>query len=280
LTVTCIEKNFFRVVSGAAVRSHDKKHILNNLKYDVEFSDITENFACLGLFGPKSRDLLTDLAGDKFNTEQFPFGSGKFLTVEGISIWFQRLSYVGELGWEVYIPIHNSKKIYDTIIEIGKTYQLIHAGAHAMDIMRMEKMYLHWGHDISPEENPYEAGLGFAVSLNKEQDFIGKNALKKIDQNQLTKKLCMFTLEKSEPGKPLLLHEEPIYLEGTIIGQTTSGNYSFNFNKNMSFGYINNYHLLNDLKNKTCEIEVAKKKYKVNLEFQALHDPKNIMIKA
>ena len=280
LTVTCIEKKIFRVVSGAAVRSHDKKHILNNLKYDVEFSDITENFACLGLFGPKSRDLLTDLAGDKFNTEQFPFGSGKFLTVEGISIWFQRLSYVGELGWEVYIPIHNSKKIYDTIIEIGKTYQLIHAGAHAMDIMRMEKMYLHWGHDISPEENPYEAGLGFAVSLNKEQDFIGKNALKKIDQNQLTKKLCMFTLEKSEPGKPLLLHEEPIYLEGTIIGQTTSGNYSFNFNKNMSFGYINNYHLLNDLKNKTCEIEVAKKKYKVNLEFQALHDPKNIMIKA
>ena len=79
---------------------------------------------------------------------------------------------------------------------------------------------------------------------------------------------------------PLLLHEEPIYLEGTIIGQTTSGNYSFNFNKNMSFGYINNYHLLNDLKNKTFEIEVAKKKYRANLEFQALHDPKNIMIKA
>ena len=90
----------------------------------------------------------------------------------------------------------------------------------------------------------------------------------------------MFTLEKSEPGKPLLLHEEPIYLDGTIVGITTSGNYSFNFNKNMSFGYINNYHLLNDLKNKTFDIEVANKKSKANLELKALHNQKTIMIKA
>ena len=184
------------------------------------------------------------------------------------------------MGWELYIPIKESKKIYEIIHEAGKNHNLVHSGRLAMDIMRMEKGYLHWGHDITPEENPFEAGLGFAVKLNKEQDFIGKKALKKIDQSQLTKKLCMFTLEKSEPGKPLLLHEEPIYLDGTIVGITTSGNYSFNFNKNMSFGYINNYHLLNDLKNKTFEIEVAKKKYRANLEFQALHDPKNIMIKA
>jgi len=280
LSVSCISENIFRVVTGSAVREHDKKHILKYLDGNLKFNDITDDYACFGLFGPKSRALLTDIVGNEFENEIFPFGKGRLLKINNVDIWFQRLSFVGELGWELYIPIKESKKIYEIIHEAGKNHNLVHSGRLAMDIMRMEKGYLHWGHDITPEENPFEAGLGFAVKLNKEQDFIGKKALKKIDQSQLTKKLCMFTLEKSEPGKPLLLHEEPIYLDGTIVGITTSGNYSFNFNKNMSFGYINNYHLLNDLKNKTFEIEVAKKKYRANLEFQALHDPKNIMIKA
>ena len=280
LSVSCISENIFRVVTGSAVREHDKKHILKYLDGNLKFNDITDDYACFGLFGPKSRALLTDIVGNEFENEIFPFGKGRLLKINNVDIWFQRLSFVGELGWELYIPIKESKKIYEIIHGAGKNHNLVHSGRLAMDIMRMEKGYLHWGHDITPEENPFEAGLGFAVKLNKEQDFIGKKALKKIDQSQLTKKLCMFTLEKSEPGKPLLLHEEPIYLDGTIVGITTSGNYSFNFNKNMSFGYINNYHLLNDLKNKTFEIEVAKKKYRANLEFQALHDPKNIMIKA
>jgi len=280
LTVVCMDKNYFRIISSAANREHDKFHILKYLSKEVEFKDVTDEIACLGVFGPKSRSLMLKLSNDDFSNENFKFGTSKKITINNKEIWAQRLSYVGELGFEFYIKMNEAREIYNLIVEKGREFNLSNCGMFAMDTMRMEKGYLHWGHDISPEENPYEAGLGFAVSLNKEQDFIGKNALKKIDQNQLTKKLCMFTLEKSEPGKPLLLHEEPIYLEGTIIGQTTSGNYSFNFNKNMSFGYINNYHLLNDLKNKTCEIEVAKKKYKVNLEFQALHDPKNIMIKA
>ena len=280
LSVSCISENIFRVVTGSAVREHDKKHILKYLDGNLKFNDITDDYACFGLFGPKSRALLTDIVGNEFENEIFPFGKGRLLKINNVDIWFQRLSFVGELGWELYIPIKESKKIYEIIHEAGKNHNLVHSGRLAMDIKRMEKGYLHWGHDITPEENPFEAGLGFAVKLNKEQNFIGKKALKKIDQSQLTKKLCMFTLEKSEPGKPLLLHEEPIYLDGTIVGKTTSGNYSFNFNKNMSFGYINKYHLLNDLKNKTFEIEVAKKKYRANLDFQALHDPKNIMIKA
>ena len=279
LTVTCVDKNLFRVISGAAVRTHDKKHILNNLKFDVEFNDITEELACLGIFGPKSRELLTELVGNEFDNERFPFGTGKYLKIQGISIWFQRLSYVGELGWEIYIPMKNAKKIYDAITETGKNYELIHAGAHAMDIMRMEKMYLHWGHDISPEENPYEAGLGFAVRLNKEEDFIGKKALKNINQDQLTKKMIMLTLVDSIPGDPLLLHDEPIFYEEAIIGETTSGNYSFNYNKNMSLGYIKTKNNVSELNTKQFEIEVAKQKFKAKLEIQPLHDPKNIAIK-
>src|SRR6056300_1910199 len=103
----------------------------------------------------------------------------------------------------------------------------------------MESGFLHWGHDISPEENQYQAGLQFAVSYKKNFDFIGKKALEVIKSKKVDRKFAMFTLKDSNPGEPLLLHEEPIYLDDKIIGKTTSGNYSFNFNKNLSFAYIN-----------------------------------------
>ena len=279
LTVTCINKNVYRIISGSAVRTHDKHHILSHLDKSISFSDITDDYACLGIFGPKSRKLLQVLMGNEFVSSSFPFGSGKFLELNGVSIWFQRLSYVGELGWELYVPMNNAKNIYNIINEAGASYQLAHAGAHAMDIMRMEKKYLHWGHDITPEENPFEAGLGFAVSLEKDFDFIGKNALLELKKQQTNKKLVLLTLQESEPGKPLLLHDEPIYLDGEIIGETTSGNYSFNYRKNMSLGYIKTNGNISELQDKHLEIEVAKKKYKASIETQPLHDPKNISIK-
>ena len=209
----------------------------------------------------------------------FPFGTGKYLNLQGVSIWFQRLSYVGELGWELYIPMQNAKKIYNLIIKSGISHNLIHAGAHAMDIMRMEKMYLHWGHDISPAENPFEAGLGFAVNLKKEEEFIGKQALLQIHNKPLKKQLVMLTLNDSNPGKPLLLHDEPIYLDGQIVGETTSGNYSFNYKRNMSLGYINLPNTKKELQQQEFKIEVAKKIYNAKLQPIALHDPENILIK-
>ena len=117
----------------------------------------------------------------------------------------------------------------------GKDFGLTHCGAHTMDTMRMESGFLHWGHDISPEENQYQAGLNFAISYKKPFDFIGKEKLLEIKNQKIDRKFVMLTLKESIPGKPLLLHEEPIYLENEIIGKTTSGNYSFNYNKNLSF---------------------------------------------
>jgi len=279
LTVTCMEENIYRVISGSAVRTHDKHHILSNLNGSIEFKDITEEFVCLGVFGPKSRQLLTDLVGNEFKTSTFPFGTGKYLNLKGVSIWFQRLSYVGELGWELYIPMQHAKTIYHYLMEAGISHNLIHAGAHAMDIMRMEKMYLHWGHDISPEENPFEAGLGFAVRLKKEENFIGKQALLQIHNKPLKKQLVMLTLNDSTPGQPLLLHDEPIYQEEKIVGETTSGNYSFNYKKNMSLGYINLPNTKKELQQKQFQIEVAKKKYNATLQLTSLHDPENFLIR-
>ena len=152
------------------------------------------------------------------------------------------------------------------------------AGAHALDIMRMEKGYLHWGHDISPAENPFEAGLEFTVKLNKKADFIGKEALK--TKNRIKKKqLTYFVLEKSTPGNPLLLHDEPIYYKNKIVGETTSSNYSFYYNKNMVFGYIDSEIDLKKLNGSNFEVEVAKNKYVMSVQFNPLHDPENIFTK-
>ena len=136
---------------------------------------------------------------------------------------------------------------------------------HAMDTMRMESGFVHWGHDISPEENQYQAGLSFAVSYKKNVNFIGKDALLKIKDLKPSKQMMMFALKDSKPGFPLLLHEEPIYLEDKIVGRTTSGNYSFCFNKNLSFGYVNSGNTKEDLKGKNIYIEVEKKKYPVDI---------------
>jgi 4-methylaminobutanoate oxidase (formaldehyde-forming) len=151
------------------------------------------------------------------------------------------------------------------IVNIGKDFGLTHCGAHTMDTMRMESGFLHWGHDISPEENQYQAGLNFAISYKKPFDFIGKKKLLEIKDQKLDRRFVMLALKESKPGEPLLLHEEPIYIDDKIIGKTTSGNYSFNYNKNLSFGYINCDFSNEQLVDKNLYIEIEKKKYNVEL---------------
>ena len=142
----------------------------------------------------------------------------------------------------------------------------------------MESGFLHWGHDISPEENQYQAGLNFAISYKKPFDFIGKENLIKIRDQKIDRRIVMLVLEDSIPGKPLLLHEEPIYLDEKIIGKTTSGNYSFNYDKNLSFGYINTELTNEQLVDKKLYIEIEKKKYPATLLKNPLklHNFKNI----
>ena len=141
---------------------------------------------------------------------------------------------------------------------------------HAMDVMRMESGFLHWGHDISPEENQYQAGLAFTISKKKDVDFIGKKALEKIRREKTKNRFAMFTLKESEPGKPLLLHDEPIYIDDKIVGRSTSGNYSFNYKKNLIFGYILNDFTNDELQSKNLFIEVEKQKYSISIQSDPL----------
>ena len=274
LTVVCMEKDYFRIVSSAVNREHDKFHILKYLPKDVSLTDVTEEICCLGLFGPKSRDMISKISKDDYSSENFTFGFGKNVKIKEISVWAQRLSYVGELGFELYVNSKDAKNFYNILIEEGKNFELSHCGMHAMDIMRMESGFIHWGHDISPEENQYQAGLKFAISYKKNVNFIGKEALMKIKDKELDKQLMMFTLKDSKPGEPLLLHEEPIYLDDKIIGRTTSGNYSFCYEKNLSFGYVNSGNSYETLKDKNVFIEVEKKKYPIYILEKPLNNTK------
>ena len=265
VTITCLTKSHFRIIGPAATREHDKYHIKKYLSEKINFKDVTEDFACLGLYGPNTRKLLSNISDNDFSNEGIKFSHGKKVNIDGIDVWAQRLSYVGEIGFELYVKIEDSKKLFLTIVNEGKNHNLSLCGAHAMDIMRMESGFLHWGHDISPEENQYQAGLQFAISYKKNINFIGKEALLKIKDQKPTKFLAMMVLKDNKPGQPLLLHEEPIYLDDKIIGRTTSGNYSFNFEKNISFGYVNSGNTFDTLKGKNIYIEIEKSKFKAEL---------------
>ncbi len=270
LTVVCIDKNHFRIISSAAVRTHDKAHILKHLSNDVEFIDVTDDLICLGIFGPKSRDLLSKLTKENISNDNFKFGTSKNIRLGLVDMWVQRLSYVGELGYEIYIDKNKGKEIYNLIVNNGKEFKLSHCGSHTMDIMRMESGFLHWGHDISPEENQYQAGLDFTISYKKPFNFIGKEKLQKIKNQKLGRRFIMLVLKDNKPGNPLLLHEEPIYLNDNIIGKTTSGNYSFNYNKNLSFAYINSDITNEKLQQENIYIEIEKKKYQAEMLLKPL----------
>ena len=271
LSIVCIDKNYFRIISSAATREHDKIHIQKYLSKKVKFKDVTEDICCFGLFGPKSRDMMTKISKDDFTNESFKFGTAKSINIGEIEVWAQRLSYVGELGYELYVKSNYAKKLHNLLIQEGKNFQISHCGVHAMDIMRMESGFLHWGHDISPEENQYQAGLSFAISYNKNIDFIGRKALLKIKDQTPSKQFIMLTLKEEKPGEPLLLHEEPIYLNDKIIGRTTSGNYSFCFNKNLTFGYVAGDIPKHKLQKEKIFVEVAKTKYAADFQAHCLN---------
>ena len=276
VTISCLKKNYFRIICPALARSHNKSHILKNLKKKVKFEDVTDKYSCLGLFGPNSRKFLTELFGDYFSNENFPFSRGMYIKTSNIKIWFQRLSFIGELGWEIYIPIKKTNIIFNKIKKLGKKYNLTYSGMHTLDILRLEKKFLHWGHDITSEHNPFEAGLSFAVNFKKNQNFIGRNYLEKIKNKPLSKRLELFSLKNNfQPGKPLILHDEPIFNKKKIVGYTTSSNYSFCYRKNIFLAYINgnikNHHNLS--------LEVEGRSYRIKLEKRAIHDPNSKFLK-
>ena len=190
-----------------------------------------------------------------------------------------RITYVGELGWEIYIPTEFALSVYDLIIEKGKAFNLKHAGYHALNSLRMEKGYRHWSHDITIDDTPIEAGLGFAVSFKKKGGFIGMDALLKQKEKGVKKRLVQFILEDPEA---LLYHNEPIWRDGVIVGYITSGMFGHTIGRSIGMGYVNNEDGATPdfVKSGNYEIEIACKRYAAQASLQPSYDPKNERIRS
>jgi len=184
--------------------------------------------------GPRSRELLARVTGADLSQAAFPFGTAREIDIGYAMVRATRITYVGELGWELYVPAEFALNVYEAIVAAGAEFGLRHAGYHAMDSLRLEKGYRSWGHDIGGEDTPLQAGLAFAVAFKKE-GFVGREALLRQRDTPLGRRLVMFTLADAEP---LLLGDEPIYRDGVLVGRITSGAYGHTLGRSVGMGYV------------------------------------------
>jgi glycine cleavage system T protein len=236
LTVTRLGPDRFFVVTGAASGMHDlawmRRHLPDN--GSVQLTDLTSGRCGIGVWGPKSRELIQAVCGNDFSDAAFPPYTAQRIYVGSIPALALRISYVGELGWEIYAPTEYGLSLWDMLWEAGRPLGAIAAGGGAMDSLRLEKGYRLWGVDIHSEYNPYEAGLGFAVQLNK-GDFLGRSALLLENVRGITRRLCCLTFD--DP-RVLVMGKEPIFDADRVLGYITSANYGYTVRQSIAYGYL------------------------------------------
>lgn len=235
VTVTRLSETTYLIVTPAATRLADETWLRRNQKdYSVVITDVTAAEGVLALMGPASRALLNSVSPNNFENETNPFGTAQVIEIGMGQARAHRVSYVGELGWELYISSDQCGHIFETIFDAGSEHNLKLCGMHMMDSCRIEKAYRHFGHDITCEDHVLEAGLGFAVDTAK-PDFIGKKAVFDKKECGLEKRLVQFQLTDPEP---LLYHNEPIMRDGEIVGYISSGNYGHKLGGAIGMGYV------------------------------------------
>ena len=276
LTVTRLAEDAYMVVTGAAVGGRDlhwlKRHIPEDSHAVV--TDVTSGYAVLGVMGPCSRELLGRVTDADLSNEAFPFGTAQEIDLGCAKVRALRITYVGELGWELYVPSEFACGVFETLMAEGGDVGLRLAGMHVLDSCRIEKAFRHWGHDITDEDTPLEAGLGFACRFDKNVPFIGRDALLRQKEAGLKKRLVQFALEEPEP---LLYHNEPIYRDGEIVGYLSSGNYGHALGSAIGLGYVKNPDGVDaDFVNSgRYEIEVACERIPAKASLRPLYDPKS-----
>ncbi len=227
VTITRHGATHFHLTSGAATRWRDLALLHRHAKgWDVTLTDRTEGYVTLGVMGTGSRAALQNMSDDDW--KDFPFGTVRQSVVQGVSVIATRISFVGELGWEITIPNEQAEPVFEALCAAGAKP----LGHYALDGCRIEKGFKHWGHDLGPEITPLEAGLGFTIDWDK--DFIGKPALVQQHKQGLTRRMCLFQLK----GTPLVLHDEPIWEDGRVVGLTTSGGKGARTGMFLAFGLI------------------------------------------
>ncbi len=274
LTITRTGEDELFVVTSAAAGTRDEAWLRRGCRgRDVTITDVTDDLATLGVMGPDSRAVLSQLTGAALDNESFPFGTAHRVEIAGCEVLAMRMSYVGELGWELYVRAIDAVALHDAIVEAGAAHGLRHAGYHAMNSLRLESGYRHWGHDITDEDTPLEAGLGFAVAWDK-PSFRGRDALLAQREQPRTKRLIQFRLE--DPDR-LLYHDEPILRDGELVGRTSSGMWSYTEDRCLAMGYLNHPGgVTRDwLDAGAFEIEVAGERIAATPSIRSFYDPAN-----
>jgi glycine cleavage system aminomethyltransferase T/glycine/D-amino acid oxidase-like deaminating enzyme len=236
-TVTRLGEERFFIVTGTAFGHHDLGWIRRHAPEDgsVTVSDVTSSRACIGIWGPMARQILASTTSDEIGNEAFPYLTAREMSVGHVPVNALRVTYVGELGWELYCPMEYGLLLWDTLWEAGRPHGLLAGGYRAIDSLRLEKGYRVWSSDITPEETPYEAGLGFAVRLGKDVEFIGRDALIAAREAGPRKRLACLVLD--DP-RSVALSNEPIRVEGEVVGRVTSGGFGFAVERSIAYGYV------------------------------------------
>ncbi len=280
LTVTRLDNERFLLVTGSAEAIRDRDWITRNIGKNahVSVTDITNSLAVFSVMGPKSRELLASLTPDDLSIGGFPFATSREISLGPARVRATRLTYVGELGWELYVPVESALSVYDEIVAAGAQTGLVHAGYYALDSLRLEKAYRAWGHELTPDDTPFEAGLSFAVDFDK-GDFLGRDALLKVKDEPLTRRLALIVLEDPEP---VLWGGELILRDGQPVGDIESAAYGHTLGAAVALGYVNNEAGVNRafLESGSYEIDNAGTLLKARCHLRTPYDPGLERVKA
>ena len=281
LTVTRLAADAFYLVTGTAFATHDFDWIDRNAPQglDAKLIDVTSAFAVLPLMGPRARDLLQLATEDDVSNAGLPFGSSREVRIAGAPLRALRVTYVGELGFELHVTSEFSLTVFDALIEAGGRFELALAGYRAIESLRLEKGYRAWGSDIGPDHTPLEAGLGFAVKLGSDQPFLGREALERQRREGLRKRLGCFTVD--DPGV-VLLGRETILRDGAPVGWLTSGGFGHTLGRPIGYGYVRNAEGVTPewVRSGRYELEVATERVPATLHLGPLYDPESERIRS
>jgi len=271
VTVSRTGPNRYMITTAIGSYNKDWWHLKKHLHGDVQLRDISADYSCLALQGPDARRVLEKLAETDISAEGFAFGSGRYAEVAGVEVWLQRLSYVGELGWEIFVPASDTCRVFARLQDAGAEFGMRNVGLHAVNSLRLEKGFRHWGHDIGSEDNLIQAGLSFAAKPDS-GDFIGRDAFLRQQAAGLPeRRLVQFKLNDPQP---LLYHNEPIIMDGAIVGYLSSGMYGHSIGAAIGMGFVEMPGLTADrIREATFVIEIAKQRFGAEATLRALYDP-------
>ena len=279
LTVTRLSETAFLAVVPGATLQRDLAWLRRHLTGDefVVVTDVTASESVLCLMGPKSRDLIKRVSPNDFSNDGHPFGTAREIEIGMGLARAHRVTYVGELGWELYVSADQTAHVFEALEAAGADLGLTLCGLHTLDSCRIEKAFRHFGHDITDEDHVLEAGLGFAVKTGK-GDFIGREAVLRKKEEGLTRRMVQFRLKDAEP---LLFHNEALVRDGKIVSTITSGNYGHFLGGAIGMGYVpSTGESEADLLASTYHIEIAGERHEAQASLKPLYDPKAERVRA